>query len=439
MEALLTADKVFLVMIAANLIPANDSLDQLLKTTAGSLPDLASLMATWLVLFVTFAIAMNQIFGLTKIGVNGTDNLNFRSIPKALVLLFRMSCGEGWNEIMHDYAVQEPYCTSNSDFYNTDCGSKTWAYFLFIAWNILSMYIFVNIVISLVYNNFSYVYQQAGNMSSISRSEIRRFKATWAEFDDGSGHIAKSQIARFLSKLEGAFEVRIYPAEYSVKTIQANCHRIPDIGSSRYKNMDMIALKQMIDMMDVAEIRRRRRSFNRLYTELMEHPSTRGISFTAMLLIISHNKFVDENKSLGLAEFLHRRRTRLEVDRKLSQECIVSFLDSVTSRQSLRKHLAKSRTAATIPTLKIPEHTTSTRYRSTSPLSFASGRKQHSYIGQQSVSSRTSEDRSRRTSIPPLTPRELVEGLDYDSLLAGSAWSSAIYAASGTDASDDET
>jgi len=85
--------KLFLVSIAFNLIPKNDALDQLFKTAASSLPTIVSLLSIWLVLFVVYAIAFTQIFGLTRIGPNGSGTINFRTIPNALVLLFRMSVG----------------------------------------------------------------------------------------------------------------------------------------------------------------------------------------------------------------------------------------------------------------------------------------------------------------------------------------------------------
>lgn len=421
----LTADKVFLVLVAMNLIQAIDPLDQLFKTTAGALPALLSLIATWLVLFVTFAIAFNQIFGLTKLGANGTNNLNFRTVPKAMIVLFRMSCGEGWNDIMHDHAIAAPYCTPSSVFYDSDCGSESWAYFLFIAWNILSMYIFVNIVISLVYNNFSYVYQRAGKMSSISRAEIRGFKATWAEFDDGDGYIHKSRISRFLSKLEGAFEVRIYPREYSSKSIMERCLQHGTTGS-RVRQPDLIALNAMIEELPIAEIQRRRASYRRLYTELMQVVGSERISFTSMLLTVSHNKFVDENKSLGLAEFLHRRNIRLNVDRALSEECIVSFFDSITCRRMLSNFTASNKSHQArlkVPKLVIPNVS---RIRSRSPSPLSSRSSQVSWQIERGSLSPAQISENRRQSLSVSTPQELIEGLDYANLFARSVWSAAI-------------
>jgi voltage-dependent calcium channel len=87
--------KLFLVSIVLLLIPRNDALDQLFKTAAASLANIGNLLATWFILFLVFAIAMTQTFGLTRFGPNENNNLNFRTVPKALILLFRMSCGEG--------------------------------------------------------------------------------------------------------------------------------------------------------------------------------------------------------------------------------------------------------------------------------------------------------------------------------------------------------
>ena len=47
---------------------------------------------------------------------------------------------------MADYTVTDPHCISDPDFFKDDCGSPAWAYGLFISWNILSMYIFANMV-----------------------------------------------------------------------------------------------------------------------------------------------------------------------------------------------------------------------------------------------------------------------------------------------------
>ncbi len=192
--------KSFLVSITLLLIPRNNQLDQLFKTAAASLTAIANLLATWFVLFLVYAIALTQTFGLTKFGSHESGNLNFRDVPRALILLFRMSCGESWNVIMEDFATMTfPDCFRGDNFYESDCGSPAWARFLFISWNILSMYIFVSLFVSLIFESFSYVYQRSSGLSVVTREEIRRFKEAWATFDpEGTGFIPKEVFPRLL-------------------------------------------------------------------------------------------------------------------------------------------------------------------------------------------------------------------------------------------------
>ena len=122
---------------------------------------------------------------------------------------------------MEDFAtVKPPFCVESSEFYDSDCGSTAWARVLFIAWNILSMYIFVNLFVSLIYESFSYVYQRSSGLAVVDRDEIRRFKEAWRSVDPaGTGFISKEAFPRLLGELSGVFEMRIYDAEDSVSQI----------------------------------------------------------------------------------------------------------------------------------------------------------------------------------------------------------------------------
>ena len=95
---------------------------------------------------LAFGKLLTNPSGLTKIGPNGNGNINFRTVPKALILLFRMSCGEGWNAVMSDFEINEPFCVKGDSFLESDCGSEGYARALFVSWNIVSMYIFVSLV-----------------------------------------------------------------------------------------------------------------------------------------------------------------------------------------------------------------------------------------------------------------------------------------------------
>lgn len=76
---------------------------------------------------------------------------------------------------MHDFTVESPECVVADNYLDSDCGSKSWAYFLFLSFNIISMYIFTAIFVAVVADNFSYVYQIASNFSLVNRDEIRKY------------------------------------------------------------------------------------------------------------------------------------------------------------------------------------------------------------------------------------------------------------------------
>lgn len=366
--ALVRINKLFLVSITLLLIPRNNQLDQLFKTAAASLPLIANLMATWFVLFLVFSIAMTQAFGLTKFGDNENSNLNFRNVPKALVLLFRMSMGEGWNSIMTDMSsMRPPFCTEG-DAFDTDCGSSAWARVLFVAWNILSMYIFVNLFVSLIYESFSYVYQQSSGLSVISREEIRRFKEAWAVIDpDGTGYISQEKLPKLLRELSGVFEMRIYDGDFTVKRIIDDCTKtnrpestyssmaVNEIGS---REIDLQKLNDRLASLPVHEIRRRRQRLNQFYEEvLVSSDRERGISFTTLLMILAHYKVINDNKSLRLSEFLRRRARLQRVEEAVHRQIVIGFFDTVYWRRYLRRHRDNQQSSrmSTVPQFKVPE------------------------------------------------------------------------------------
>ncbi|KAF1956154.1 calcium-channel protein CCH1 [Byssothecium circinans] len=360
--------KLCLVSIALLLIPRNNQLDQLFKTAAASLASIMNLLATWFVLFLVYAIALTQTFGLTRFGPNETGNINFRSVPKALILLFRTSTGEGWNQLMEDFAsVDHPFCTEGDRYFESDCGSPEWARALFITWNILSMYIFVNLFVSLIYESFSYVYQRSSGLSVISREEIRRFKQAWAEFDpNGTGFISKDVFPRLLGELSGIFEMRIYDGDFTVNSLIEQCstsqRRMSDLpvapGRESAPDIDLKKLNQRMAELPIAEIRRRRQRMNTFYEEvLVSSDPDRGIQFTSLLMILAHHKVINDNKSLRLEEFLRRRARLQRVDEAVRRNVVVGFFDTLYWSRRFRRAMEhkKSGRMTAVPQFTVPE------------------------------------------------------------------------------------
>ncbi|KAF9942606.1 calcium channel protein [Mortierella alpina] len=328
-QPLIQTQKLFLTAILFRLVPQSDSLNQLFMTMAASMGSISSLLGVWLVVFAVYGIMFVEVFGLTAYGPNGSDNVNFRHIGTSLLVMARMSTGEGWNDLMHDFAVEKPHCVNEPlDYLLSDCGSTAWAYTLFITFNIISMYIFTNMFIVVVMHNFSYVYQIAPGFSLITREEIRGFKRVWSEVDkDHKGYIQEKDLALFLMKLRGVFDMRVYNEEHSIlklksrletakpnavnmsardleKNVGANSTRkilmlnetsrsstlnweenqkekgAPGMSGKKTKarfdhsykidqDYNLPAFNSAIANMDTAQVRQRRRLYNFLYTEVL--------------------------------------------------------------------------------------------------------------------------------------------------------------------------
>ncbi|ODV77628.1 uncharacterized protein CANTADRAFT_8070 [Suhomyces tanzawaensis NRRL Y-17324] len=338
-------NRLFLVSILAFIIPRSNRLSQLLRFASASLPSLLSLSFTWLVVFLVFAIAMNQIFGLTKIGPNGTGNLNLRSVPKALIVLFRCSFGEGWNYIMDDYALESPYCTVNNSIDNSDCGNKAFAYILFIAWNIVSMYIFVNMFISLILDSFNYIRSRSSYSSLIQREEIRKFKRTWQKFDSqGSGYIKPIELPKLLHALEGALSFHFYKGALEIPVLCKEWIKRNDPYNPYDIQVNYDSLKRTLDKMDIPKIRERRRAYERFMEEAllnMELNNDPGISFTRILLQLPLYTSFEAGQCLNLIDFLERRLLVQKVEKRLHTKRVYETIAAYACRWKYKQNQHK--------------------------------------------------------------------------------------------------
>ncbi|KAJ2905370.1 calcium channel subunit cch1 [Zalerion maritima] len=367
-ETYIQLHKLFLVAIVGLLIPRNDALDQLFKTAAASLTTIANLLATWLVFFLVFAIALTQSFSLTRFAENGDNNINFRTVPNALIVLFRMSCGEGWNQLMEDFAsLEPPVCVESADFFESDCGSLSWARFLFVTWNILSMYIFVSLFVSLIYESFSYVYQRHSGLAAVDRDEIRRFKEAWRSVDPaGTGFISKEAFPRLLGELSGVFEMRIYNHDDSVRQILDDIQQ-DESPSARHMSLattnactgiDVEKLNKRIAEIDIVRVRERRRRFNIFFEEVMVAADPdKGISFTTVLMILAHYNIINDSKSLRLDEFLKRRARLQRVEEEVRRRVVKGFFQTLYWKRQFQKHLELKGSARMtgVPQLGVPD------------------------------------------------------------------------------------
>ncbi|CAO1632713.1 unnamed protein product [Parajaminaea phylloscopi] len=354
--------KIFLTAATLKLVAKHNGLNQLFKTAISGLPAIISLLGLWMCFFFFFAIMFVEIFGLTKWGKVGpeTYSRNFSSLPHALIFLSMMTTGEGWNSYMHDYTVEPPSCTPSANYLETDCGSTGWAYFLFIGWNVTSMYIFLNMFTGTVVENFSYIFQLGGK-PVLGREDVRGFKRTWLQVAGTSKYMPPDKFAQFFSSLPGKFDLRIHPEELSVSALREALtgderasiasfssprrnkvagamsrlragHLSPISPSSARAQppwargnangkLNVAALQSLLETVTREELQFRRERYTRIWHEAHILASTEGrLSFHEMLTLIAHYKLIDDDVALGPQEFLDRRTMNEKIDDRINLE-----------------------------------------------------------------------------------------------------------------------
>ncbi|CAG8690947.1 18676_t:CDS:10, partial [Dentiscutata erythropus] len=296
-DATVQLQKLFLVLVTVKLFQKSDPMNQLFKNMIASVPPIFNLFAVWFIIFVIYAIMYMEIFGLTKFGQNGNMHVNFRTFDTAMLTLIRMSTGENWNTIMHDYTVTEPFCVQHPNYLLSDCGSPAWAYFLFISWNVLSMYIIFSMFVGVVGDSFSYFCEISGNYSS----------KAWGAVDVGrTGYIKSKDFSKFFGKLEGNFRIKIFDDEFLIPNLMKNS-RITRRLSEALMTIEKDALG-----------------------------NEKGISFTNMLLLLAHYKLIDDEKCLEIHEYVKRQTKLRKVIDSVNRERVKSLLRTILWRKKFR-------------------------------------------------------------------------------------------------------
>ncbi|ORX60316.1 hypothetical protein DM01DRAFT_1332475 [Hesseltinella vesiculosa] len=348
------SQKLFFTALCFKLVQRNDSLHQLFTTMAASSYQIINVYAVWLVVMLTYSIMFMEIFGLTKYGpVATTEHVNFRSFSNTFVSLIRFSNGEGWNEAMHDFAVEAPNCVTAENYLDSDCGSQTWAYFLFLSFNVISMYIFTAIFVAVVADNFSYVHQVASNFSLVNRDEIRKFKKCWATFDkDRTGFLKRRDYLSFWQKLQGTFAVQVYDDMFSYKNLVRMCSVPPraDDDPLYPVRVNLQQLGLYLNHLDGKVIHQRKKDLNMIYWETALTETEQGIAFNDMLLMLAQQKLIVPENALLLDELLFNQKKKEAIQTLISIDRVKGMIETIALRKKFLRHLKAKRKEQGTPT-----------------------------------------------------------------------------------------
>ncbi|RCH95425.1 hypothetical protein CU098_003574, partial [Rhizopus stolonifer] len=244
------------------------------------------------------------------------------------------------NAIIMDYTVQYPNCNSSSNYFEDDCGSPFWAYFLFNIFYIICTHIFLNLFTAVIISNFEYAYETRTRFTQITKTDLRMFKHAWADIDaKGTGYIQKDDVAKLLRKFTGRFRFRIYDEDMSLDNImkaaklgipnEKQIHPLDSAqaspkspgGKSGYSSalaeqeFNIHEMNRCLSKMNKEEVRKRRMEYNIYYKEILRSETPKGIPFASVLTIMSY-RFIDISTSLTLDPLI----ARLEKIDQLTQE-----------------------------------------------------------------------------------------------------------------------
>jgi len=152
-------------------------------------------------MYVYSVLGMN-LFTFVAQGDALNEHTNFETFSSSMLMLFQCITGDGWSEFMDDAMVDEERgCDpAPENGMPSDCGS-TLALPYFITYMIISSFVFLNIVVAVILENFTALGNT--NPDLVSANDIADFKDVWAEFDpDADGLIPTKVLPQLVMDLK---------------------------------------------------------------------------------------------------------------------------------------------------------------------------------------------------------------------------------------------
>ncbi|CAF1600566.1 unnamed protein product [Adineta ricciae] len=194
--------RLFRVMRLVKVLSRGEGIRTLLWTFIKSfqaLPYVALLIA---MLFFIYAVIGMQMFGKIALDDDTAINMNnnFQTFFNSLLVLFRSSTGEAWQEIMYGCGPSaNPKCDSRSrSVKNENCGSY-FAIPFFLSFYILCSFLIINLFVAVIMDNFDYLTR---DWSILGPHHLDEFVRLWSEYDpEAKGRIKHLEVVNLLRSI----------------------------------------------------------------------------------------------------------------------------------------------------------------------------------------------------------------------------------------------
>ena len=165
--------------------PGAKEIRDLIMTMVLSFPPLINVGSVLLLIVFMFAVLGVNLFTYVVPQENITDQRNFITLGNAMLLLFQCLTGDNWSGLMADALVSDESGLCSNELGN--CGLSA-AIPYFIAFQLLGGFVFLNLVVAVILENFS----SLGNLNPelVSAADLENFKEAWSAYDpDGDSKI----------------------------------------------------------------------------------------------------------------------------------------------------------------------------------------------------------------------------------------------------------
>ena len=126
----------------------------LIQTFLETLPYLVNVAALLSIFIFIYAVVGVALFTNVKKQETITEKMNFGNFGSSIVLLLRISTGEGWSGAMRDCQISEPECGLDSETGLSDCGSVWAAPLYYVTFMLLCTYVSLNVIVAVILFTF---------------------------------------------------------------------------------------------------------------------------------------------------------------------------------------------------------------------------------------------------------------------------------------------
>jgi hypothetical protein len=210
-HSIIQAGRIFRMMRVLRFVHLNRGIYTVYQTFRASLRPLGQIFFLMFMIYFIFAIVARQLFGGVRYGAAMNAFSNFRTFGSATLLLFQIMSGDDWHLTMTDCMVEKPFCAerinASTGRVYSDCGSVAGAAFFFIMYVTLVVFVFLNLFIAVILENFRSCYLKS-DVCAVSLLDFEAYREVFLRYDvNNTGYFPLWQLGNFLAELPPGLRV----------------------------------------------------------------------------------------------------------------------------------------------------------------------------------------------------------------------------------------